>query len=483
MNRKIIAFLLVLTALIGSLAGCAKANDGKKNDPTVDTSEFADHLPDHDFDGEQVVIATYFDEIRDSITADDINGDAVQVKTYENEKTVEERFGVEVEVLSLASTPTSLEAMIGTKLLAGTSDYDILGAWEYYDTDLAIKDCLLDLNDLSGYGADGLIDLTAPYWADDYVKAMNPGSKLYWLIGDISYMTVGTLYCTFVNLDLYNKYMLEKHGSIYDLVRNYEFTIDLVMQMSAEIYQDVDDKTGMSEGDIVGFASYWGSVVEGLMLGAGVKVTRTYSDGTLEFALDTPENVAMMSKVGELKEDPNSLTVRYAQALYAEDDLMRCFSPGNALFVPSRLSYTSRLREMQSDYGVVPLPHYSANQKEYYTTSHDTIPIFGINASSEHVLASVYVLEAMSAYANKNVLPVYFDEALKYKYTRDEDSAEMIDLIHDSIMTDFCYAWSEQMMEITHTFRDLTSKTVASTMKKKGSAWKLTFDELIAKLK
>ncbi len=47
----------------------------------------------------------------------------------------------------------------------------------------------------------------------------------------------------------------------------------------------------------------------------------------------------------------------------------------------------------------------------------------------------------MSRESHKSVLPLYYENALKVKYTCDMESAEMIDIIHDSLGNSFALAW------------------------------------------
>ena len=47
------------------------------------------------------------------------------------------------------------------------------------------------------------------------------------------------------------------------------------------------------------------------------------------------------------------------------------------------------------------------------------------------------VLEAMSYYGYKNIISVYFDEVLSYKYSPDPESVEILNLIKKSRIYDF----------------------------------------------
>ena len=49
------------------------------------------------------------------------------------------------------------------------------------------------------------------------------------------------------------------------------------------------------------------------------------------------------------------------------------------------------------------------------------------------------ITEALCAYGSKLVIPAYYDRALKTKYSRDDDSEEMMDIIKDSIIYDLGY--------------------------------------------
>ena len=48
----------------------------------------------------------------------------------------------------------------------------------------------------------------------------------------------------------------------------------------------------------------------------------------------------------------------------------------------------------------------------------------------------------------QNVLPVYYESSLKMKYTRDDTSAKMIDIVHDNIGNSFALAYNTSLNEI-----------------------------------
>jgi hypothetical protein len=64
-------------------------------------------------------------------------------------------------------------------------------------------------------------------------------------------------------------------------------------------------------------------------------------------------------------------------------------------------------------------------------------------------------MEALCAETYRSVTPVWYETALKIKYTRDDISAQMIDLIHGSITTNFIYAYNYALADIGLQYRTL----------------------------
>ncbi len=54
--------------------------------------------------------------------------------------------------------------------------------------------------------------------------------------------------------------------------------------------------------------------------------------------------------------------------------------------------------------------------------------------------------------------PSYYETALKVKYVRDEISAQMIDIIYDSISTEFAYVYYASLANAGMIYRNLVTK-------------------------
>ena len=82
-------------------------------------------------------------------------------------------------------------------------------------------------------------------------------------------------------------------------------------------------------------------------------------------------------------------------------------------------------------------------------------------------------------------MPEYYDVILKNKYRRDSSDAasQIIDLIHDSMTTDFAYIYNYGMSNMMLSLRDLIgvakSTDFASSYKKSEKVYNKVFEKLL----
>ena len=105
------------------------------------------------------------------------------------------------------------------------------------------------------------------------------------------------------------------------------------------------------------------------------------------------------------------------------------------------------LRTSEHEIGVIPYPKLDENQENYITSAHDTseIGLLPKTMPMERMSFASAVLEVLSRESGKGVLSVYYENSLKIKYTRDTESAQMIDIIHDGLGNSFVLAWHQSL--------------------------------------
>jgi hypothetical protein len=220
------------------------------------------------------------------------------------------------------------------------------------------------------------------------------------------------------------------------------------------------------------------STVDGFVYGSDVQFTRRGSDGFIEMTMKDNEDAV------KLLED--LIAFFHSPAVYVDQNGNHeaAFKNGTTLFITGMFTTANNLRDMEEDYGYLPFPKTSEEQENYKTLVHDTAQLSCIPVSSGNIAISGAILEALSAESYRLVTPAYYESALKLKYARDDISSQIIDLLRDSMTTNFIYAYYPVLNEIGIMYRSLItggSNIYASYMRKMAPALDKKLADLITK--
>ncbi len=120
-----------------------------------------------------------------------------------------------------------------------------------------------------------------------------------------------------------------------------------------------------------------------------------------------------------------------------QDEVAQMLAEDRILFSPLRIMHTDQIRDMESPYGLIPLPIWNEEQSGYYTFVHDQYSIGGIPVSVQDPAMTSAVMEALAAESYRYVTPAYYDLVLNGKYLRNADSSEMLELAMAGVKIDF----------------------------------------------
>ena len=118
---------------------------------------------------------------------------------------------------------------------------------------------------------------------------------------------------------------------------------------------------------------------------------------------------------------------------------MGAFGNKRCLFFGTAFSALKKLRayDVDSIYGIVPLPKASVEQDKYYTHA-------GVNGAYGICIPvnvpnpefSAYMIEALACGGKNFVTPAYYEVTLKSRAAKDDGSEEMLDLIFSNVVYD-----------------------------------------------
>ena len=108
-----------------------------------------------------------------------------------------------------------------------------------------------------------------------------------------------------------------------------------------------------------------------------------------------------------------------------------------SLFYVNQLYGALNMRSMDVDFGVLPMPKYDEEQKNYTSTSNTWFTDFlVIPLTNQDLERTGAVIEAMGYYSAQNVTPAFIDNVVMNKALRDEQSAEMVRILYDTMQYD-----------------------------------------------
>lgn len=447
MKKRILATVMSVLLIVCTLLTLASCGGNKDNgdDGEVIDKPWIDTLGEHNLD---YTVKFAVSEAQDgdtfhkrSIMAEEDTGDSVDAAIFARNKAIEARFNCTIELTYY--TVENLSTALSSELMSGGEAYDVIAARQYDDIALCSKGYLVDIakdEEVKPYIQ--WQDNEFPYWGERYIDGMSYKGQVYWLAGDLCLRYTGGFYCTFVNATVYEQYLKESEGSIYDIVRDKKWTIDKMEQFAnaAATVEDATIDEILASGGITGIAMPIWDNTNGWAVAAGVNFSEKNRDGSVKLTFNNKNTTldSFYSKYMKLIESAGVTDVVGG----GYDVAFQAFMSDNALMVPGRLNQAEvYLREMTSPYYIVPCPLLAEGQ-EYRSSVHDAINIYGISAGSQDKKATAIVLEALCAESYRSVRPRYYDDALKFKYTTDMDSADMIDIISESAYIDFVLVWA-----------------------------------------
>ena len=218
---------------------------------------------------------------------------------------------------------------------------------------------------------------------------------------------------------------------LYSEVREGTWTWDNFYSIVGNIYVDENGNGRKDKGDrfgIIGDNSYYYCIQEDFELSAYKK----------------DENMIPYLDMDIEKVDAY---VEKMRAMFAADSYLdveeQYFATGNSAFVFCQVKdINNYYRDSEVKYGIFTYPKFDENQKDYINCCTD-VP-WGIpkNVTGDRLDLIGTVTEAMSCYNYNNVLPAYYETAIKARTADAPDDAEMLSIISDTRTISFSYTYS-----------------------------------------
>ncbi|MGM9625047.1 MAG: hypothetical protein ACI3XM_04980 [Eubacteriales bacterium] len=487
-NKRMIAACLCTLLLIPSAASCADAGQNPIQ-PQDDTKALTDEtvseqsadslqgaiakLDGLDFGGYAFRILDRSEEDPNWFTidvyAESENGDVINDAVYQRNRYLEENLNIRIEEQRVWHPYENTRVSI----MAGADDFDILTDGLQQLSTLATEGFLYDIRTMDR------LHLEELWWDQDMNNDLSIGGKQFFCTGDISIMDNYGTWCVMFNKDIAASYDLP---DIYALVRDGKWTIDVMYDMAKTATKDLDGNGKLDQND------QWGFLTEtyneyGLWASAGERITSKDQDDYPVLSAYSDRSVNVLQRVTEFTQDSAATIIaEKAQGDYTYTN--QKFGDGGALFIMAGMWLITKYRGYDINFGIVPTPKYDEAQTRYYNTySYINCTAYSVPLTCADPTRTGVIMEAMAEISKYTLSPAYYDVALKGKFIRDDESAEMLDLIlaHRAYDLGMIFNWGSLFTTITG-LATAQSPDFASAYAKQESAAQKDIEQFIEQL-
>lgn len=475
MKKKSMALLLAMLMLSSTVAcsdttnkeetksSATNTTDTGTTSENTDTDNLSDYdlrqqipddLPDTTFGGKAFRVMAYEGtNYVSEILVDEITGDACNDAVYNRNLDIESRFDVTIEC-----TPDSGPwNTVKTMATAGTDDFDIVGIYNYMSYSPINAKAVLNWMEVPH------VNLEKP-WHNKLANGnATINNRLYAICSDLAISSMTYTYAVFFNIDMTTNYGYPS-SDLYALVKEGKWTIDKMIEVTSEMYEDVNGNGEADSEDVFGFGYCVVNPADVWLAAFDQSICSVTEDNTLELSFMSDKTVSILEKLLDWHYNNKSfskLTTQYDEEKY--------FLNSKLVMAPLRFyAAYNTLREMNAPYSMIPYPKWDEAQESYYTNADDKFTAFVIPITAYSNLDFVgTIYEVLCAESYKKVYPEYYDTALKGKYSSEPETAEMVDLIMSGRNFDFTFQFGESHFQrLCYMIRDMINNNDAGIASK-----------------
>ncbi len=441
----LLAMVLLATSVMFTLTSCGDDPEDTK-DPTTNNNgeeEFVegdifaeraaidDELEDVDYGGRKFRVVLH-NETEVYVPVDQRNkGDLILDAKQERNSKVENRFNIEIEPVYVSDI-NSVADWVSKNVLSGADEFDLLVNHVLTTGGMVTKNLFVNWYDVPN------VDFSKPWWAASTTNELTYDGKCILAVSDFNYSSIGCTYCMVFNKNLANSYDL---GNLYQTALDGDWTFDYFVNLVKDIWVDTDGTSDKSTGDFFGMVQPHHSRMNQWLWAFDNPIMTKNEEGvpTISIKTDKINNI-----VASLYDYCFNLKgVAYQPELGDDADPTTMFLEKKSLFmiIPLWDLTGEGFRNFEDEYGVLPLPKWNENQKEYKTQSYGEHTVSAIPKTVKDLEYVGTIVEALSAESYKTVTPTLYEIALKTRYLRDSESKEVLDIVINSRLFDFGYVY------------------------------------------
>jgi len=317
---------------------------------------------------------------------------------------------------------------------------------------LALRGCTQNLLVLD------YLNFEKPWWPDSLINQSTISDKLYFCSGDISCNLLYMMYTVYFNKDLVTEYNLENP---YELVYDNRWTVDKLIELSTDLYRDLNGNGVADQGDRFGLVTR-AIFYDSFFWGSGLTEIEKDASGNLVISenWDSEKTLYLLEKLCPFfHESGDTFTATDGAGLY------NIFGSGNSLFALTEAQYSIKgFAASGVNYGVVPVPKYDSEQKNHVTILSFPYTMYSISFATQKANMASAVLECYASESYRKVTPAVFEISFKYKYSSGSDDVVMWDIVRESVSFELGRIFTTSLNNLSYSlFRNAVINNAAAS--------------------
>lgn len=371
------------------------------------------------------------------------NGDIVNDAVFKKDSMVEEYLGIDINLIhesGIYKNRKSFNAKITNAYASGDATYDLVNNWLTITLPLSQQGVFVNVNDLQ------YTNFEQPWYIDNMTENYGIKGKLYGVISDHSLALYKELSVVYFNATLWEE--MNADVNLYDLVRSGDWTLDKFLELTADMASDLNGD-GQYDIDTDRFAYFAESVPNGTWMTAlDIPFIDMRSDGTYTYHGLTDRLDNAYSKLSNFYTSvPGVKCMDSASKGGGHYPPRETFAEGRVAMMTNYIYATEYIRDMNDDYGIIPIPKYDKDQSNYLSQIGTSTSTFFIPQTQTDLDLVAKFIECEAYFGYSEVSPVYYESALKAKYAADPNMGEMLDIVRDNATISFLFVYYSSLDE------------------------------------
>lgn len=433
---KILALLLATLMLVSTFVACGNTTDTPEGESTAgeaateaetqDPTQVAlNELGEIDWGGEEFAVlyhGSFKGEVYGENGVVDPEGGSSQVindAVYNRNSLFEDRCNLQWATIEA----TDMNSAVQKEASTGTGDFYFIDNRLGDSATLATSGYLYNLFNLG-------MTLEGDWWDSGTAQFVLAGG-VYFMSGSLNFGDDGVTYVLIFNKDMQKTYQ-NTVPNPYQTARDGEWTLEYFNNVIQGISADNGDGQ-WNENDTYGFINTW-EYGNTFFIGSDLRyINNTNSDGEITLFLTDKAQMEKALNVLELSQAIyHNNNASYMSPPGQEGLGQTAFKENRGLFYGEVVNHLTPLtQEMETEFGILPVPKYDKAQKYYRTWTHDSGSTFSVTSAvkDEQKETMGLMLEAYAILSHQYLKPAYYDIMLTSRNVHDAESAEMMDLM------------------------------------------------------